>query len=117
MKTSQDSRPPLRARPRLIVAGILEIAMVLVGLQPEWDYGIYNKTKFWYAANNFFKEFLVVLLPTVAILFLLPVIVRGSLQQKIAATIIALIAACIAIPVWLEIIGDFSESIPIIFAH
>jgi hypothetical protein len=109
MKTPYDARASLKAKSRFAVAGALEIIAVLVGMRPEWDYGLYDKTKFWYAADNFFKEFLVVLLPSMAIVFLLPVIVRGSFQQKIGAIVLVLPAALIAIPIWLEIIRRFNE--------
>src|SRR5882672_9711227 len=95
---------------RLLIGLLLEIATLLIGWMPVWDYGVYDQTKFWYAAQNFCKEFLVIFLPTITMLFLLPVIIRGSPAQKIAAIILSLLPVWIAIPGWLEIIARFSES-------
>ncbi len=52
------------------------------------------------------KEFLFVFLPTAAILFLLPVIIRGSRLQKILAMILSLLPAWFAFQGWSEIVVD-----------
>ena len=50
------------------------------------------------------KEFLFVFIPTAAVLVLLPVLVRGSRQQKILAIILALLPAWFAFQSWSGII-------------
>src|SRR5580692_4098879 len=112
MKSPQNPRRQLslHATARLVVGFFLEVLMVFVGLIPTWDYGVYDKTKFWYAANNFFAEFLMVFLPTITILFLLPVIIRGSGPQKILAIILSLLPAWLAFNGWQNVIYRFMEN-------
>jgi hypothetical protein len=52
------------------------------------------------------KEFLFVFLPTIAILFLVPVIIWGSRLQKILAVILSLSPAWFAFQSWSEIVID-----------
>jgi hypothetical protein len=52
------------------------------------------------------KEFLFVFVPTAAVLFLLPVIVRGSRGQKILALILSLLPAWFAFQGWSAVIID-----------
>jgi hypothetical protein len=107
MNPSPSFKQPLRATLRLVVGGGLELLMLFVGSLPVWDYGVYDKTKFWNSASNFIQEFAAVFLPTIVILFLLPVIIRGSRPQKILAIVFSLLPAWLAITGWIEIISRF----------
>ena len=97
----------MQAPARLVAASFLVLLTIFCRLIPEWDYGIYDKTKFWYAVQNFFGGFFAVCLPSIAILFLWPVVVRGNVQQRIIAIFLSIISALGAIPGWLMICGKF----------
>lgn len=100
-ETSSKRKRPLRTFSRIVVSLVLQLLMFLIGLcLPEWDYGIYDKTKFWYALNNFVSEFSMLFLPTVAVFFLIPVFFRGSSWEKIVALIISLFPTWLAVQGW-----------------
>jgi hypothetical protein len=52
------------------------------------------------------KEFVFVLVPTITILFLLPVIIWGSRSQKILAIVLSLFPAWLAFQDWSGIVVD-----------
>ena len=55
------------------------------------------------AANDKLKEFLLAFVPTIIILFLLPVIIRGSRSQKIIAIVLSLLPAWMAFSGWMNV--------------
>ncbi|HEY1717722.1 MAG TPA: hypothetical protein VGH42_05425 [Verrucomicrobiae bacterium] len=57
------------------------------------------------AANDKLKEFLFVLVPTITILFLLPVMIRGPLSQKLIAIVLSLFPAWMAFSGWVAVIS------------
>ncbi|MEI8290314.1 MAG: hypothetical protein WCH99_12660 [Verrucomicrobiota bacterium] len=109
MKKSPIAEKLLHASARLVAGFILMVLTISCRLMPEWDYGIYDKTKFWVAAQNFLVEFSAVCLPSIAILFLWPLVIRGTPKQKVAAIVVSAISALIAIPGWLGVVGKFLE--------
>jgi hypothetical protein len=54
------------------------------------------------------KEFLFIFIPMLIIIFLIPVIIRGTPYQRIAAIVLSLLPACIALLGWTEIIKRIS---------
>lgn len=99
-KKSDDIERPGRGKPlhafaRFVVALILQLWMVYYfthrGAMGGAD-----------AASDKLKEFLYIFVPTVAILFLLPVIIRGSHSQKFIAVVLSLFPAWMAFHGWMS---------------
>lgn len=55
--------------------------------------------------NDTANEFLFIFVPAITILFLLPVIIRGSSSQKIIAIILSLFPAWMACSIWMQMIN------------
>jgi hypothetical protein len=91
-------RPSLHAPIRFIVALILQLGFLVYftigggGLEA----GL--------AFSDTVKKFLFILVPIITILFLLPVIIRGSYPQKIVAIILSLFPAWMVYFGWKEMI-------------
>lgn len=109
MNATPPSNQRLRPRVRLVVSGFLEILTLVVCAIPTWDYGVYDRTKFWYAFSNFFVEFAVAFLPTVAILFLFPILRWGSHSQKFSAAILLMPAAWFGFMGWEGVVERFMD--------
>jgi hypothetical protein len=97
---AQNSRrPSLHAPIRFIVAIILQLGFVVyftIGVG-----GLGTGLGF----SDTAKTFLFIFVPTITILFLLPVIIRGSRTQKIVAIILSLFPAWMAYFGWKEMIN------------
>jgi hypothetical protein len=93
---SQSSRrTSLHAPARFIVALALQLVLFAQsGLEANS-----------YDFNTMLNEFLFAFIPTVSMLVLIPVIIRGSGSQKIVAIILSLFPAWIAFLGWEEIIN------------
>ena len=95
---SHPSQPkPLQVRARFIVAGVLQMCFMYyfthggaLGVGGQFSDAV--------------KKFLFVFIPTATILFLLPVMIRGSRQQKILAVILSLLPAWLAFEGWSGIV-------------
>ena len=55
------------------------------------------------------NEFLFAFIPTVAVVILIPAIVRGTVAEKIVAIIFLLPSIFFAFVGWTEIVGDFTD--------
>lgn len=122
-ETSNNDSPKIQARSlhafgRIVVSLIcvLLIFVIRLGL-PEWDYGLYNDTKFWYFVCNYSAFALPAFFSTVAILFLLPVIIRGSHKERITAAVLLLLPSVIAVFTWWNAIEELFENLSIILGH
>lgn len=103
-KKSGDIENPQPGRPlhvpvRLIAAGALQLWFVYY-FTCEGAVGIGGQF------SDTAKEFLFVLVPTITVLFLLPVIIRGSRLQKILAIILSLLPAWLTFQGWSKIVVD-----------
>jgi hypothetical protein len=97
---------------RLVAAASLQITALFVGMFfPDWDYGLYDDTKFWYAMENMSHEFLFVSLPTIALLFLIPVFWHGTSRQRFIAIVLSVFPTVIGVSAWYEIARRFRESV------
>ena len=94
----QNPRPrrPLHAFVRFIAALILQLWMMYY-FTHEGALGSDN------TAHDTLKVFLFVFVPTIAILFLFPVIIRGSLSQKLIAIVLSLFPAWMTFSGWMAV--------------
>jgi hypothetical protein len=58
------------------------------------------------AVNDTLKEFLFIFIPTITILFLLPLVIRGSFSQKIISIILLIFPVWIAFYGWMTVIAE-----------
>jgi hypothetical protein len=100
-----------------IVASLICLLLILVIRLPEWDYGLYNDTKFWYFVCNYSTFAVPAFFSAVAILFLLPVIIRGSPKERITAAVLLLLPSVIAAFTWWIAIEELLENLSIILRH
>lgn len=90
---------PLRVPARFIASGALQFGFIY-WFTHRGALGGANMVE------DALNEFLFVFLPTVSIVILIPVLVRGSSSQKILASILLLFPAWFAITGWWAIIVD-----------
>jgi hypothetical protein len=89
-------RAPLRAVLRVVIAVLLQVIMFCFVSGVEG-----NDHDFQTGLNGF----LFALLPSVSILLLIPVLIRGKLGEKIIAVVLLLPAAWFAFMAWAAVIG------------
>jgi hypothetical protein len=92
-------RSPLRAALRVVIAVLLQVVMFclvsgVAGNDFDFQTGL--------------NGFLFALLPSVSILLLIPVIIRGTPGEKIIAVVLLLPAAWFAFTAWAAVIGGLS---------
>jgi hypothetical protein len=92
----------LHAPMRFVVAGALQLWLIYYfthggALGIGWEF------------SDALKEFLFVFTPTVSIVFLIPVIIRGSFAQKIMAAILLLPAAWLGCAGWKDVVCHFMD--------
>jgi hypothetical protein len=95
-----SQRTSLHALARFIVAIILQLGFIVYFTIGGGGLGT------GLGFSDTAKTFLFIFIPTITILFLLPVIIRGSRSQKIVAVILLLFPAWIAFLGWKEIINQ-----------
>jgi hypothetical protein len=93
---SASRRAPLRATLRVVVAMLLQVMMFSFVSGVEG-----NDHDFQTGLNSF----LFALLPSVSILLLIPVLMRGTLGEKVIAVVLLLPAAWFAFMAWTAVIG------------
>ena len=87
---------PLHAALRIVISVLLQAVMF---------YSVSGVEGNDYDFQTGLNAFLFALLPTVSILILLPVLIRGTLAEKIFAVVLALPAAWFAFMGWAAVIG------------
>jgi hypothetical protein len=90
-------RTTLHASVRFVVALILQLWMMYYFTHAGAVGGVDT-------ASDKLKEFLFVFVPTITILFLLPVIIRGSFSLKFIAIVLSLFPAWMAFNGWTAVI-------------
>lgn len=95
-------RAPLHASLRFVIALILQSGMVYYfthgGALGANDYDVHTGL----------NQFLLAGIPTITVLFLLPVIIRGSFLQRLIAIILSICPAWIGFYGWAAIIGGLT---------
>jgi hypothetical protein len=94
-----SQRPSLHAPIRFIVALILQLGFLVYFTIGGGALGTGQ------GFSDTAKTFLFIFIPTITILFLLPVIIRGSYSQKIVAIILSLFPAWMVYFGWKEMIN------------
>ncbi|MGH7976166.1 MAG: hypothetical protein ACREC8_05845 [Limisphaerales bacterium] len=63
-----------------------------------------------YSFRDGLNAFLFAFIPTVPIVFLIPVVIRGTIAERIVAAIILLPSGALALLGWVDIIGAFMDT-------
>ena len=101
--------PPARmkAKARFLVAAVVNVGIVLYLVARVWTGGWHQQDPFLYVLNKSIESFLTILIPSMGVIFLLPVWFQGTTGQRHLALFLGLLPCLSAILTWLDFVQDY----------